>query len=153
MGSPIVGGKVTTPYKKLGKMWSKGYHTGVDYACKEGTDIIAVADGKIENATWGASYGTQLVQKVEGGWVIYAHLSKALVKAGDKVKKGQHIGESGNTGNSSGPHLHFEMRDNIRWSAGKDLDPSALIGTKKPSVAKKVTAKVAAPVVKKVTKK
>jgi murein DD-endopeptidase MepM/ murein hydrolase activator NlpD len=129
MGSPIKGGKVTTPYKKLGKMWSKGYHTGVDYACKEGTDILAVADGKIENATWGASYGTQLVQKVEGGWVIYAHLSKALVKPGTAVKKGQHIGESGNTGNSSGPHLHFEMRDNIRWSAGKDIDPAKILAS------------------------
>ena len=129
MGSPIVGGKITTPYKKFGKMWSKGYHTGVDYAVKSGTDIVAVADGKIENASWGSAYGTQLVQKVEGGWVIYAHLSKALVKAGDKVTKGQHIGESGNTGNSSGPHLHFEMRDNIRWSAGKDIDPAAILAS------------------------
>jgi murein DD-endopeptidase MepM/ murein hydrolase activator NlpD len=129
MGLPIKGGKVTTPYKKLGKMWSKGYHTGVDFAVPTGTDIIAVADGKIENASWGNSYGTQLVQKVEGGWVIYAHLSKALVKAGDKVKKGQHIAESGNTGNSSGPHLHFEMRDNIRWSAGKDIDPAKILAS------------------------
>jgi murein DD-endopeptidase MepM/ murein hydrolase activator NlpD len=127
MGLPIAGGKITTPYGKKGKMWSKGYHTGIDVACKVGTDIIAVADGKIEKATWGASYGTQLVQRVEGGWVIYAHLSKALVKPGDKVTKGQHIAESGNTGNSSGPHLHFEMRDNIRWSAGKDIDPAAIL--------------------------
>jgi murein DD-endopeptidase MepM/ murein hydrolase activator NlpD len=127
MGLPIAGGKITTPYGKKGKMWSKGYHTGIDVACKVGTDIIAVADGKIEKASWGASYGTQLVQRVEGGWVIYAHLSKALVKPGDKVTKGQHIAESGNTGNSSGPHLHFEMRDNIRWSAGKDIDPAAIL--------------------------
>jgi murein DD-endopeptidase MepM/ murein hydrolase activator NlpD len=127
MGLPIKGGKITTPYKKAGKMWSKGYHTGVDFACKEGTDIIAVADGKIENASWGKSYGVQLVQAVEGGWVIYAHLSKTLVKAGDKVVKGQHIGESGNTGNSSGPHLHFEMRNNIRWSAGTDIDPAGIL--------------------------
>jgi murein DD-endopeptidase MepM/ murein hydrolase activator NlpD len=127
MGLPIKGGKITTAYGKKGKMWSKGYHTGVDFAAPVGTDIVAVADGKIENATWGASYGTQLVQKVDGGWVIYAHLSKALVKAGDKVTKGQHIGESGNTGNSSGPHLHFEMRDNIRWSSGKDIDPAAIL--------------------------
>jgi murein DD-endopeptidase MepM/ murein hydrolase activator NlpD len=127
MGLPINGGKITTAYGKKGKMWSKGYHTGVDFACKVGTDIIAVADGKIENASWGKSYGTQLVQKVEGGWVIYAHLSKALAKPGDKVVAGQHIGESGNTGNSSGPHLHFEMRDNIRWSAGKDIDPAAIL--------------------------
>lgn len=149
MGSPIKNGKVTTPYKKLGKMWSKGYHTGVDYAVPAGTDVVAVADGKIESANWGKAYGTQLVQKVSGGWVIYAHLSKATVKAGDVVKEGQAVGKSGNTGNSSGPHLHFEMRDNVRWSAGKDLDPSALIGTKKPSVVKSVTTKIAAPIVKK----
>jgi murein DD-endopeptidase MepM/ murein hydrolase activator NlpD len=127
MGLPINGGKITTAYGKKGKMWSKGYHTGVDFAVPQGTDVVAVADGKIENASWGQAYGTHLVQKVDGGWVIYAHLSKALVKAGGKVTKGQHIGESGNTGNSSGPHLHFEMRDNIRWSAGKDIDPAAIL--------------------------
>lgn len=127
MALPIKDGKITTAYGKKGKMWSKGYHTGVDFAVPVGTDVLAVADGKIEAANWGKAYGTQLVQKVEGGWVIYAHLSKALVKAGEKVTKGQHIGESGNTGNSSGPHLHFEMRDNIRWSAGKDIDPKAIL--------------------------
>jgi murein DD-endopeptidase MepM/ murein hydrolase activator NlpD len=110
-------------------MWSKGYHTGVDFAVPKGTDVLAVADGKIEAANWGKSYGTQLVQKVEGGWVIYAHLSKALVKPGDVVKKNQHIAESGNTGNSSGPHLHFEMRNNIRWSAGKDIDPAKVLAS------------------------
>jgi len=127
MGSPIADGKITTKYKKLGKMWSKGYHTGVDYAVKSGTEILAVADGKIEPANWGKSYGIQAVQTVDGGWVIYAHLSKLEVKSGDKVVKGQKIGLSGNTGNSSGPHLHFEMRDNIRWSAGKDLDPAEIL--------------------------
>jgi murein DD-endopeptidase MepM/ murein hydrolase activator NlpD len=127
VGLPIKNGKITTPYKKEGKMWSKGYHTGVDFAVKTGTPILAVADGKIEPANWGKSYGIQAVQKVAGGWVIYAHLSKLNVKAGDKVVKGQQIGLSGNTGNSSGPHLHFEMRDNIRWSAGKDLDPAGIL--------------------------
>ena len=129
MGLPIKNGKVSTIYGKKGRHWSRGYHTGVDFAVPVGTDILAVADGKIEKANWGASYGTQLVQRVEGGWVIYAHLSKALVKAGDKVTKGQHIAESGNTGNSTGPHLHFEMRDNIRWSAGKDIDPKAILAS------------------------
>ena len=128
MGLPIKNGKITTRYKKKGKMWSKGYHTGVDFAVPTGTEIVAVADGKIESANWGKSYGIQAIQKVEGGWVIYAHLSKLNVKAGDKVVAGQKIGESGNTGNSSGPHLHFEMRNNIRWSAGKDLDPSVILG-------------------------
>jgi murein DD-endopeptidase MepM/ murein hydrolase activator NlpD len=152
MGSPIAGKTPSTPYKKLGKWWSKGYHTGVDYAVPEGTDVLAVADGKIEAANWGKSYGTQLVQKLDGGYFIYAHLSKTLVKAGDKVKAGQVIGKSGNTGNSTGPHLHVELRDNIRWSAGKDLDPHALIGTKKAGAVKNAKAKVAAPVVKKKAK-
>lgn len=131
MALPIKDGKITTKYKKLGKMWSKGYHTGVDFAVPSGTDILAVDDGVIANANWGKSYGTQIVQQVtvndQKRWVIYAHLTKSLVKPGDAVVKGQHIGESGNTGNSSGPHLHFEMRDNIRWSAGADCDPVEIL--------------------------
>jgi len=129
MGLPIKDGKITTPYGKKGKMWSKGYHTGVDFAVPVGTDVVAVADGKIENASWGKAYGTALVQKVEGGWVIYAHLSKTFVKAGDAIKAGEVIAKSGNTGNSSGPHLHFEYRDNIRWSAGKDIDPANILAS------------------------
>jgi len=131
MALPIKNGKITTAYKKKGKMWSKGYHTGVDFAVPQGTCVIAVADGVIVNANWGKAYGRQLVQEVvqsgKKSWVIYAHLSKTLVKIGHKVKKGQHIAESGNTGNSSGPHLHFENRNNIRWSRGHDLDPKAIL--------------------------
>jgi len=149
MGSPIAGKTPSTKYKQLGKWWSKGYHTGVDYAVPVGTDVLAVADGVIENANWGKSYGVQLVQKLDGGWFIYAHLSQALVKPGDKVVAGQVIAKSGNTGNSTGPHLHAELRSKAHWSSGTDLDPAHLIGTKKTSVAKKVTAKVAAPIVKK----
>jgi len=149
MGSPIKGKTPSTKYKQLGRWWSKGYHTGVDYAVPIGTDVLAVADGTITNANWGKSYGTQLVQSVNGGWFIYAHLSSTLVKAGDKVKAGQVIAKSGNTGNSTGPHLHVELRNNIRWSAGTDLDPAKLIGTKPASVVKKAKAKVAAPIVKK----
>jgi murein DD-endopeptidase MepM/ murein hydrolase activator NlpD len=129
MALPIKDGKITTPYKKLGKMWSKGYHTGVDFAVKTGTPILAVADGKIANANWGKSYGTQLVQDLgDGSFCIYAHLSSASKKIGDTVTKGEVIGLSGNTGNSSGPHLHFERRNNIRWSAGQDLDPATVLG-------------------------
>jgi murein DD-endopeptidase MepM/ murein hydrolase activator NlpD len=129
MALPIKNGKITTAYKKTGKHWSKGYHTGVDFAVPTGTPILAVADGKIENATWGKSYGKQIVQKVDGGWVIYAHLNAVRVKPGARVKKGQIIGESGNTGNSTGPHLHFEMRDKIRWTGGKDLDPKDILAS------------------------
>ena len=129
MALPIKDGKITTPWRKRGKHWSTGFHTGVDFAVPVGTDVVAVADGKIENASWGKAYGTALVEKVEGGWVIYAHLSKTFVKAGDAVKAGEVIAKSGNTGNSSGPHLHFEYRDNIRWSAGKDIDPANILAS------------------------
>ena len=152
MPSPIAGKTPSTPYKKLGKWWSKGYHTGVDYAVPVGTDVLAVADGEITNANWGKSYGTQLVQKLDGGYFIYAHLSKTLVKPGDQVKAGQVIAKSGNTGNSTGPHLHVELRTKSHWSSGTDLDPAALIGTKKAGVVKKAKAKAVAPVVKKQTK-
>ena len=129
MGLPIKKGKITTPYGKVGKHWSSGKHTGVDFAVPVGTPVLAVADGKIENASWGKSYGKQIVQKVEGGWVIYAHLNALRVKPGAKVKKGQIIGESGNTGNSTGPHLHFELRDKIRWTGGKALDPKEILAS------------------------
>jgi murein DD-endopeptidase MepM/ murein hydrolase activator NlpD len=153
MGSPRAGKTPSTKYKQVGRWWSKGYHTGVDYAVPVGTDVLAVADGKITNANWGNSYGVQLVQSCDAGFFIYAHLSKTLVKPGDKVVAGQVIAKSGNTGNSTGPHLHAELRNNIRWSAGTDLDPAALVGIKPASVAKKAKAKVAAPVVKKKIKK
>lgn len=131
MALPIENGKVSTPFKKKGSHWSKGYHTGVDFAVPVGTDILAVADGVITKANWGKSYGLQIVQEIglhsKKQYCIYAHLSKILVKPGDKVKKGQHIAESGNTGNSTGPHLHFELRDKIRWSDGTELDPNELL--------------------------
>jgi murein DD-endopeptidase MepM/ murein hydrolase activator NlpD len=127
MGLPIKNGKITTPYKKLGKWWSKGYHTGVDFAVPVGTEIIAVANGTIMPGGWGSSYGTQLIQRVKEGFVIYAHLSKVLVKPGDKIKIGQVIALSGNTGNSTGPHLHFELRTKQRWSDGTDIDPKEIL--------------------------
>jgi murein DD-endopeptidase MepM/ murein hydrolase activator NlpD len=138
MPSPIKGKTPTTAYRKAGKMWSTGYHTGVDYAVPVGTDVFAVQDGTVTNATWGKAYGTQIVidqkalndgtpNRIAGGWAIYAHLSQVLVKPGQVVKRGDLIGKTGNTGNSSGPHLHFEVRNNQRWSAGKDVDPMPFI--------------------------
>ena len=124
---PIKNGKISTPFGKVGKHWSSGKHTGVDFAVPIGTPVLAVADGKIENANWGKAYGNQVVQKVEGGWVIYAHLNKVRIKPGAVANAGDIVGESGSTGNSSGPHLHFEMRDNIRWSKGTDLDPKDIL--------------------------
>jgi murein DD-endopeptidase MepM/ murein hydrolase activator NlpD len=135
---PIKSGKITTPFKKLGKYWSKGYHTGVDYACPTGTPVHAAQDGTVIAGSWGASYGSQILidqkaigegeNRIAGGWAIYAHLSKSLVKPGQVVKKGDLIGHVGSTGNSTGPHLHFEVRNNVRWSAGSEVDPMPFIG-------------------------
>lgn len=131
MALPIKNGKISTPFKKQGSHWSKGFHTGVDFAVPIGTDILAVADGLITKANWGKSYGIQIVQEVglhsKKQYCIYAHLSETLVEVGDKVKKGQVIGKSGNTGNSTGPHLHFELRNKIRWSDGTELDPKEIL--------------------------
>jgi murein DD-endopeptidase MepM/ murein hydrolase activator NlpD len=131
MGLPIKNGKITTPYNKKGKMWKSGFHTGVDFAVPEGTEIVATVDGKVLVNNWGKAYGTQLVVECKVNekkvWMIYAHLSKLLVKTGDKIIKGQAIAKSGNTGNSSGPHLHFEVRNNIRWSAGEPVDPKDVL--------------------------
>jgi murein DD-endopeptidase MepM/ murein hydrolase activator NlpD len=86
MPSPIKGKLPSTPYKKLGRRWSKGYHTGLDYAVPTGTDVHAIADGTIVRANWGRSYGVQLVCAINGGWIIYAHLSATLVKPGKKLR-------------------------------------------------------------------
>ena len=130
MALPIKDGKITCPYKKVGKMWSKGYHSGCDFAVPTGTEVLAVADGKVANANWGQAYGVQIVEALEDGtFFIYAHLSKSLVKPGDKISKGQVIGKSGNTGNSSGAHLHVELRNGPRWSTSKDLDPKEVLAS------------------------
>jgi murein DD-endopeptidase MepM/ murein hydrolase activator NlpD len=127
MALPIKNGKISTPWAKVGKHWSSGKHTGVDFAVPIGTPVLAAADGKVLNANWGKAYGNQVVCAVDGGFVIYAHLNKVRVKPGAVVKKGDLVGESGNSGNSTGPHLHFEMRTKPRWSDGQPIDPKAIL--------------------------
>jgi len=128
MALPIKGGNITTGYHVPSKHWSTGYHTGVDFAVPVGTHVLAVADGVIVNANWGKAYGTQIVQQLpDNTFVIYAHLSKAFAQPGQKVKKGEYIAESGSTGNTTGPHLHFERRNGIQWSKSTDMDPSGVL--------------------------
>lgn len=85
-------------------------HTGVDIAAPKGTPIYATADGRVTNQTGGSGYGITVV--INHGFSyqsLYAHLSKKVVKPGEKVKRGQLIGYVGNTGLSFGPHLHYEV--------------------------------------------
>ena len=107
---PVPGRSVTTPFGKKGS-WAAGYHTGDDYACPVGTSVRATASGTVINANWGADYGTHIViESPDRIRQLYAHLSKKTVNVGQKVSAGQEIGKSGNTGRSTGPHLHYEER-------------------------------------------
>ena len=89
---------------------SSGYHSGLDIGVNVGTSIAAADAGKVIFAAWSGNYG-YLVKVDHGSGLVtyYAHLSKISVNVGDTVARGQHIAYSGNTGRSTGPHLHFEV--------------------------------------------
>jgi murein DD-endopeptidase MepM/ murein hydrolase activator NlpD len=121
-----VGVPAATPYRKAGSSWSKGYHTGVDFPVPTGTSVKAVGAGKVVSAGWEGSFGYQVViRHSDGRYSQYAHLSAISVKSGQTVGAGQRIGRSGSTGNSSGPHLHFEVRTGPGF--GTDIDPVAYL--------------------------
>ncbi|WP_055701487.1 transglycosylase family protein [Streptomyces silaceus] len=116
----------STPYRAAGGSWSKGYHTGVDFPVATGTSVKAVAAGRVVSAGWGGSYGYQVViRHSDGKYSQYGHLSALSVKAGQQVAAGQRIARSGSTGNSTGPHLHFEVRTGPGF--GSDIDPLAYL--------------------------
>jgi murein DD-endopeptidase MepM/ murein hydrolase activator NlpD len=121
-----VSASLGTPYRKAGSSWSKGYHTGVDFPVPTGTSVKSVASGSVVSAGWGGSYGYQVViRHGDGRYSQYAHLSAISVRDGQTVSAGQRIGRSGSTGNSSGPHLHFEVRTGPGF--GSDVDPIAYL--------------------------
>ncbi len=123
---PVENSRVTTPYKAGGGMWSSGSHTGVDFPVPTGTKIQAVGTGTVVEAGWGGAYGNNIVIKMsDGKYTHYAHLSQISVTKGQPVKARQQIGFSGSTGNSSGPHLHFEARTGPAY--GSDIDPVAYL--------------------------
>ena len=89
-------------------------HQGIDVGANEGTPIYAAIDGTVTVPSSEGEYGKHI--DITNGDVLtrYAHCSKLLVKEGEKVKQGEKIAEVGSTGNSTGPHLHFEIRVNNR---------------------------------------
>ncbi|MFE2478202.1 transglycosylase family protein [Streptomyces sp. NPDC001194] len=113
---------IGTAYHVAGSSWSSGYHTGIDFPVSTGTSVKAVGPGSVVSAGWAGAYGYQVViRHADGRYSQYAHLSALGVKAGQQVSGGQRIGRSGSTGNTSGPHLHFEMRTGPGY--GSDIDP------------------------------
>lgn len=113
MTNPVPGYRITTPFGKPGS-WAAGEHTGVDLGAPHGTPVVAATAGRIIHTGcggWGQAYGLHvIIEGTDGYQYGYMHLSSETVKVGQKVKPGERIGKVGSTGNSTGPHLHFEKR-------------------------------------------
>lgn len=109
---PISGGRASSGFgrRKAPTKGASTYHKGQDWAVPVGTTVVASCGGRVSRAGWGSGYGYVVyIDHEDGRQTRYAHLSKILVKVGDYVKQGQKIALSGNTGITSGPHLHFEI--------------------------------------------
>ena len=101
-------------------------HRGTDFGAKHGTPLLAVNDGVVVFAGWKGGYGKTVIIRHGGGYEsLYAHQSRYRVRKGQKVKQGQIIGHVGNTGRSTGPHLHFEIRKH-----GRRINPLKVLGKK-----------------------
>ncbi len=106
--------KPTTGYltSRFGYRWGR-MHEGVDFGIPTGSPIKAADGGKVTYAGWKGGYGYLVIINHENGYQsYYGHNSKLKVSVGDRVYRGETISLSGNTGNSTGPHLHFEIRKN-----------------------------------------
>lgn len=134
MAKPTKDGVVTCPWNKKGTAWKSGRHGGIDFKAAIGTEIYAVAAGKViyagRGGGWGPAYGIHVIIEHGDKRVIYAHLSQlnnANLK--DKaVAEGELIGLSGATGNCFGPHLHLEARvAPFRYDVDA-VDPGPLCG-------------------------
>ena len=109
---PISGGRMSSGFgkRKAPKRGASTYHKGIDWATPVGTAVYASSGGTVVRAGWGSGYGNVvMIQHPDGKETRYGHLSKVLVKVGQQVGQGQKIALSGNTGVSTGPHIHFEI--------------------------------------------
>jgi murein DD-endopeptidase MepM/ murein hydrolase activator NlpD len=124
--APISDSYVSTGYKTGGSLWSSGSHTGIDFHAASGTAVHAVGSGTVVETGWGGAYGNEIVIKMhDGTYTQYGHLSSIGVSVGQTVTPGRQIGLSGSTGNTTGPHLHFEARTTPEY--GSDIDPVAYL--------------------------
>lgn len=112
---PLSGGRQTSGYgmRRAPTKGASTNHRAIDWATPTGTAIWASCGGTVSVAGWQSGYGYVVyINHPDGNQTRYGHLSKILVSVGQKVKQGQKIALSGNTGRSTGPHLHFELRVN-----------------------------------------
>jgi len=110
-------------YRRDPKTGGRRMHKGTDFAAPTGTDIFATADGVVTHAGWQSGYGRLVkIKHAFGVETLYAHNSKIRVKVGQRVSRGDHIADMGNSGRSTGTHLHYEVRVN-----GKPVNPMDFI--------------------------
>ncbi|WP_449370692.1 peptidoglycan DD-metalloendopeptidase family protein [Thiomonas sp.] len=126
MGDPVTGNvPITSDYGLRPNPMGHGveFHNGIDFGVKVGTPIHATANGVVESAGWKAGYGNCVVIDHPFGYrSLFGHLSTIKVKAGDTITRGQVIALSGNTGRSTGPHLHYTL-----FYGDKTLDPATYL--------------------------
>jgi len=121
-----VSGDITSRFGSRTSPWGGGdddWHPGIDIANSTGTPVFATADGEVVGSGWSDGYGN-LVQINHGNGIstLYGHNSQLIVKVGQVVKKGQVISYVGSTGNSTGPHCHYEVRVN-----GTAINPESFL--------------------------
>ncbi|MFI9807737.1 peptidoglycan DD-metalloendopeptidase family protein [Streptomyces sp. NPDC052301] len=127
---PVTQKGLSAYFGQAGVNWMS-VHTGIDFPVAYGTTVMAATDGTV-STKWNSAYGNMLILTAKDGtqtW--YCHLSSYRVPSGTTVKAGQPIAYSGNSGNSTGPHLHFEVRpaggaaiDPLPWLRSHGLDPT-----------------------------
>ena len=117
----------------------RGFHTGLDFRGKRGEKIYATADGIVKKAFNNGGYGKYILISHGNGYTTsFAHMQTFLVKKGDRVKRGQLIGLVGNSGRSTGPHLHYEINLNKKpVDPGKFMKFAKLLESDSPSPEKK----------------
>jgi hypothetical protein len=114
--------QLTGKFGELAEVRGMKPHTGIDFSMPEGTKLRSLFDGTVEKVYHGGKIGNGVsVQTGDGSHIIYGHMKQVSVHVGDKVHSGELIGLSGNTGNSTGPHLHFGMKDDT----GHFIDPTS----------------------------
>lgn len=121
-----VDGKITSVFgnRKHPQNGQEQFHSGIDISVPTGTSVKATADGIISFAGWSGGNGNVVVIEHGNGFsTVYAHNSALLVSAGKTVKQGIQIASSGSTGNSTGPHVHYEV-----WKNGQQVNPATFSG-------------------------
>jgi murein DD-endopeptidase MepM/ murein hydrolase activator NlpD len=120
---PLAGYELTAHFGYSSSLWSST-HTGLDFAAPSGTPVVSVANGTVRSTDYAGAYGNRVIVALDDGTEIwYCHLTSFSVAPGESVTGGEQLGTVGSTGNSTGPHLHLEVRP----GAGDPVDPYAAL--------------------------